>query len=306
MVFVVSLGKVPLVNYNALLWCLFGHLGYKESGRQFFFPSAAIDDTAMSSATNEVSDRLRRAYSAVLLQISRNLDQLQQDELRFYCSGLIPTEDKGSLNILRSLEHLGKISWTDVNFLKDALSAIKRLDLATLLTTFEVRRDLTLLLHFYARKRLQLDPVYVSHSMKNTARHLLTIVTENERCRFDPARMRTLVESNKNIHQVFEEEVDVRSGLKSSWSKLTMLVIIAGEIIVAAQASRSDDIRGNEMLEQCFSLAEMLSYRMLDLGSWVSKENLLLNSFRKKNFHFSIIMRCFVPKISYLFPELLK
>ena len=306
MVFVVSLGKVPLVNYNALLWCFFGHLGYKESDRQFFFPSAAIDDTAMSSPTNEVSDRLRRAYSAVLLQISRNLDQLQQDELRFYCSGLIPTEDKGSLNILRSLEHLGKISWTDVNFLKDALSAIKRLDLATLLTTFEVRRDLTLLLHFYARKRLQLDPDYVSHSMKKTARHLLTIVTENERCRFDPARMRTLVESNKNIHQVFEEEVDVRSGLKSSWSKLTMLVIIAGEIIVAAQASRSDDIRGNEMLEQCFSLAEMLSYRMLDLGSWVSKENLLLNSFRKKNFHFSIIMRCFVPKISYLFPELLK
>ena len=84
------------------------------------------------------------------------------------------------------------------------------------------------------------------------------------------ARMRTLVESNKNILQVFEEEVDVRSGLKSSWSKLTMLVIIAGEIIVAAQASRNDNILRNEMLEQCFSLAEMLSYRMLDLGSWVS------------------------------------
>ena len=84
------------------------------------------------------------------------------------------------------------------------------------------------------------------------------------------ARMRTLVESNKNILQVFEEEVDVRSGLKLSWSKLTMLVIIAGEIIVAAQASRNDNIRRNEMLEQCFSLAEMLSYRVLDLDSWVS------------------------------------
>ena len=78
------------------------------------------------------------------------------------------------------------------------------------------------------------------------------------------------MESNKNILQVFEEEVDVRSGLKSSWSKLTMLVIIAGEIIVAAQASRNDNIRRNEMLEQCFSLAEMLSYRVLDLDSWIS------------------------------------
>ena len=76
------------------------------------------------------------------------------------------------------------------------------------------------------------------------------------------------MESNKNILQVFEEEVDVHSGLKSFWSKLTMLVIIPGEIIVAAQASRNDNIRRNEMLEQCFSLAEML--RALDLDSWVS------------------------------------
>ena len=78
------------------------------------------------------------------------------------------------------------------------------------------------------------------------------------------------MESNKNILQVFEEEVDVRSGLKSFWSKLTLLVIIPREIIVAAQASRNDNIRRNEMLEQCFSLAEMLSYRALDLDSWVS------------------------------------
>ena len=44
MVAVVSVGKVPLINYNALLWCMFGHAGYKTSGRQFFVPSTAIDD----------------------------------------------------------------------------------------------------------------------------------------------------------------------------------------------------------------------------------------------------------------------
>ena len=226
----------------------------------------------MSSPTNEDFDKLRRAYSVVLDQISHNLDQLQQDKLRFYCSGLIPTEDRDSLNILRSLEHSDKISWANVNFLKEALRAIGRCDLAKLLETFEVRRDLTLLLDFYTRERLGEDPVYVPLSLKTTARHLLTIVTENEHesCRFDGTRMRSLVEANKNILQVFEEEVDVRSGVNSPWSKLTMLVIIAGEIIVAAQASRSDDIRRNEMLEKCFSFVEMLSYRMLELGSWVS------------------------------------
>ena len=46
--------------------------------------------------------------------------------------------------------------------------------------------------------------------------------------------MRSLAESKKNIHQVFEDNIDVRSGVNSPWSKLTMLVIISGEIIVAA------------------------------------------------------------------------
>ena len=44
MVSVVSVCKVPLINYNSLLWCMFGHAGYKTSGRQFFVPSTAIDD----------------------------------------------------------------------------------------------------------------------------------------------------------------------------------------------------------------------------------------------------------------------
>ena len=136
-----------------------------------------------------------------------------------------------------SLEHSGKISWDNVNFLIEVLSPIKRLDLAKRLTKSEVRRDLTILLHFYARNRLELDQlVNVFPLTKTTARHLMTIFTENEneRYRFYAARMRSLAESKKNIHQVFEDDIDVRSGVNSPWSKLTMLVIISGEIIVAA------------------------------------------------------------------------
>ena len=138
---------------------------------------------------------------------------------------------------MRSLEHSGKISWDNVNFLIEVLSPIKRLDLAKRLTKSEVRRDLTILLHFYARNRLELDQlVNVFPLTKTTARHLLTTFTENEneRCRFYAARMRSLAESKKNIHQVFEDDIGVRSGVNSPWSKLTMLVIISGEIIVAA------------------------------------------------------------------------
>ena len=61
----------------------------------------------------------------MLLQISRDLDKYKQEELSFYCSELIPREDKGFLNILRPLECAGKISSIVVKFLKEAISAIK-------------------------------------------------------------------------------------------------------------------------------------------------------------------------------------
>ena len=158
--------------------CL-GTQDIKRQADNFSFLLPPLMISFMWSPTNE--DKLRQTYSAVLLHISRDLDQIQQNEPRFYCSERIPTEFRDSLNILRSLEQSGKISWDDVNFLKEALRTVGRYYLAKLLKTFEVRRDLTLLLHFYARNRPQLDLVNASLSMKTIARHLLTVVTEKGR-----------------------------------------------------------------------------------------------------------------------------
>lgn len=244
---------------------------YKRSGLHSFGPSAAIDDTAMSLTTNEdTNSKLRQAYAAILLQVARNLDQDQQQELRFYYSrsGLIPVEDTGILKTLTSLENAGMISWEDVARLTEGLRQIQRLDLVKLLTEFEMKRDLTVLLDFYTRKRLGLDLCFRSDSVKSTATYLLM---ETVRDGFDITNVRSLVESSKSIKKVlndFEEEIG-RSELSSPWSKLTMLIVIAGEIIVAASA-KDERHQNHQLMEMCSTAAEECSLRMIELGSWVS------------------------------------
>ena len=110
-------------------------------------------DTAMSSQTNNTTiENLQRAYKTVLLQIARNLEKDQQEELRFIFRELIRREP-GALIIMSSLEYAGKISWRDVSFLKEGLLEVKTSDLADKLTEFEVMRNLTVPLDFYARKK---------------------------------------------------------------------------------------------------------------------------------------------------------
>ena len=108
----------------------------------------------MSSQTpNTITDELQKAYRAALLCIVDHLESNQQEKLQFYYEGLIPSGTDGIINILRSLESVGEISWKYVGSLKEGLYAIQRPDLVEILTAFETRRELTLFLDDYARKR---------------------------------------------------------------------------------------------------------------------------------------------------------
>ena len=245
-----------------------------------FCPSAAIDDTAMSLKTNEDTDsKLRQAYAAILLQIAQNLDRDQQQELSFYYSrsGLISVEDTRILTTLTSLEDAGMISWEDVGRLTEGLRQIHRLDLVKLLTEFEMKRNLTILLECYTRKRLGLDLCFRSDSVLSTATYLLM---ETVRDGFDITNVRSLVGSGHSVKKVlneFEEEID-RSEFSSPWSKLAMLIVIAGEIIVAASANGKRH-QNHQLMEMCFTAAEECSSRMMpEQGSWVSLKWVLYTS----------------------------
>ena len=223
----------------------------------------------MSSArTNTATDQLRQAYNNVLLQISFDLDREHRKELSRCCTRHVTKQDTETVTIFRCLEHEGKISWENVCFLKDVMRTTQRVDIVRKLTEFELIRDLTILLDFYARKRQELHLSYCPLPVKIVAGYLAKL-TEIARDSLDVVCLSITVESSKDIRKAlvdFEEEIDCR-GLTFSWNGFTMLVIIAGELIALASASEA---RSESNIELCSTAADELCPRMIGLGSWVS------------------------------------
>ena len=226
----------------------------------------------MSSRTqNTILSELQKAYNAALLCLVHNLENDQQEELQFYYKKLIPRGTEGTLNILRSLEDVGEISWTDVSSLKKGLPAIQREDLIEILTAFETERDLTLFLVDYAKKRQESESRcnQSASSIELLAKHLVKVTKGI----FPGSKVRSLMKSRKNFQEVlfdFEEQIE-RKQFVNPWSKLTFLVVIAGELVAevfmmsAIDEQRQTDPK--EVLRICFKFCHT---RLRKLGSWVS------------------------------------
>lgn len=168
------------------------------------------------------------------------------------------------------MEYNGKISWEDVKLVKEAMRKINRFDIERELTEYEIKRDLTLLLEFYARKILNLDLHCSSVSVKRIVGRLVRL-TEFARDKVDLSitSINLTVESSKDIRKAlvdFEDDIDCREQ-PFSWNKLTALVVIAGEII--AIAYKNEELE-EPVIDLCSTAADELCSRMTELGSWVS------------------------------------
>ena len=229
----------------------------------------------MSSRTNynTTIEDLQRAFKAVLLQIVHSLEKDQQEELSFLFNEFISTtKPDDALNIMSSLENAGKISWSDVSFLKEGLEQVKRLDLVKKLTAFEVKRNLIVLLDFYARKRQEMESCCqsVRDPVGRVARYLLKITREVLQDGFDVSeRVRSLLvesrEDIKNLMLVLKEKCE----LSDPWSKLTLRIVISGEILAVALANHEEP-QQQEVMKLLSTAAEDLCFRILELGNWVS------------------------------------
>ena len=230
----------------------------------------------MSSRTNYYTtiEKLQRAFKAVLLQIVHSLETDQREELSFLFNEFISTtKPDDALNIMSSLENAGKISWSDVSFLKEGLEEVKRLDLVEKLTVFEVKRNLTVLLDFYARKRRGIESCCqsVPDPVERVAGYLLKITREVFEDGFDVSeRVRSLLvesrEDIKNLLLVLKDKCDQK--LSDPWSKLTLCIVISGEIAVAL--ANHEEPQQQEVMKLLSTAAEDLCSRILEVGNWVS------------------------------------
>ena len=226
----------------------------------------------MPSATTEtLTDQLRRDYSYVLFQISQNLGREYTNKFRRLCTGHISNTNTTEItSMFHCFEHEGLISWKDINYLKDLMRKIRRFDIEREVTEFEIKRDLKILLDFYARKRQGQDLSCCSQNVRRVAGYL-TKLTDKVRDRVDITNIISSVKSSKDIRNVlveFEEEMDCRKQ-KFSWDpdEFMMLVVIAGELLAIALASET---RSDPVMELYSTAADELCLRIMELkGNWV-------------------------------------
>lgn len=214
-----------------------------------------------------LSEQLRQNYKNILLNISEDMTQKDIQNLYRLCTKRISISEIKTYVIFRRLEHERLISWKDVDYLKNLMCEIRRLDIAETLTEYEINRDLTILLDFYARKRQGLVFTCCSHNVRRVAGYL-TRLMDMVRNNIDIVNIITSVNSSKEIRNAlvnFEEEIDCREQA-FSWNEFMMLVVIAGELLAIASASEE---RSEPVMELCSTAADELCPRMIELGSWV-------------------------------------
>ena len=219
--------------------------------------------------TNELR-RHEYEYREVLLAINSSLTEIQKKELHFYYA---PYAEAGeTLELFRSLEDDKKISWEDVCFLKDGLRAVQRKDLVDIVTEFENKRNLTSLVHMYARKRRGFEESSCYHnSIEQAAAYLERTTTHGVSP--DGRFYRSLLESRKSIEKVISEfDEAIKHAVLDPWGQLTLLVVVAGEIVAEAFRRMSEERRltSEVISKMCRSAADELYRRMQKLGTWVS------------------------------------
>ena len=220
-----------------------------------------------------MTDRLRQTYRNALYQIARNLDEEQQKGLQFLCVEHVPRRVKELLDLFFALEE-NKMSWINVSFLMECLDEIGRKDLAELLAKFEVKRNMSILLSFYVKKRNgqhSFDDDDDRSSATELAEYLVQLMEVFE----GTVEIRDIMNSSdgdnkKDLWLKFVNECTAWNSRKT-WSKFSMLVALAGETICASTSIHPGGNSEEAIMDICIALADELYCPMLQLGSWVNK-----------------------------------
>ena len=220
-----------------------------------------------------MTDRLRQTYRNTLYQIACNLDEEQQKGLQFLCVEHVPRRVKELLDLFYALEENKKMSWINVSFLMECLDEIGRKDLAELLAKFEVKRNMSILLSFYVKKRNgqhSFDDDDRS-SATELAEYLVQLIEGFE----GTVEIRDIMNSSdgdnkKDLWLKFVNEC-IAWNSRKTWNKFSMLVALAGETICASTSIHPRGDSEEAIMDICIALADELYCPMLQLGSWVNK-----------------------------------
>lgn len=141
------------------------------------------------------------------------------------------------------------------------------MDLEESLFKYEIKRDLALLLVLYASKRQGCRNTYqrFSTSVEKISDLLLNVTNEISRTattdadKLDLTFIRSVLaeEDIKHVLVEFEQEIE-RKLTSDSWSKLTMFVVISGELVFETLANGEKQ----DVMNICFITVDKICCRM--------------------------------------------
>ena len=216
-----------------------------------------------------MEDKLKFYYRVVLSRIARDLDEEELKQLLFLCRGEVPRRVTSVWELLVSLEDSAKISWMDVSFLKRCLNVMGRENLVVILTEFENKRGLSIILHAFVEEKQNVKPI--THSSATEAASHLVRLMENFSGGEDLREViRNTGEKAEDLWRQLLSEIPFSN---LTWGKFSMLVAIAGEIISSSASTHlRRDHAGEDVMNKCLALGGDLSSFMLKLGCWVSEK----------------------------------
>ena len=147
-----------------------------------------------------------------------------------------------------------------MSFLKEGLLAVRREDLCKTLTLFEIQRGVIIPLDLYARKKCGEDCGHAFNSVGKVTDILVMLTTHDA-----GIAVESLMKSTKNLGKVliaFKEVIE-----RELMDPLSLLIVIAGEIVSVALSKNDNRHKVTEALKLCCKRAEELSSRMINLGS---------------------------------------
>ncbi|XP_068694547.1 uncharacterized protein [Montipora capricornis] len=194
----------------------------------------------MSTSLNTLADELRQEYKVVLIKINNDLTEREREDLWFYFADRYDAENIPR-NPLSSLQLTGKIPWTDVGSLKEALRAIQRDKLASDLEEYEMKRDLAFVLDTYAKNRQGLNQKESCLSAESMIEHVAEYLAKIADGVLDKDTVKSLRKSRKNLRDLMNDlETGIDDKLSNAWSKLALLIVIVGEVIAETETTKEE------------------------------------------------------------------
>ncbi|XP_074623221.1 uncharacterized protein LOC141881352 [Acropora palmata] len=190
-----------------------------------------------SKPQNTITNELQQDFRALYIKILSDLEKDQPKELRYFYFGTPESCD------LLSIEHAGKISWTDVSSLKEGLSAVGRQDLVETLEEFEMKTNLALLLDAFVRIRKGIPRQNLFKDIEAIAGCLAK--STDDALDKNKFKVKSLRKSKKSIEQVMMSlKEKIETNPTGPWTKkLALLTVIAGELLSETETKNEDFAR---------------------------------------------------------------